>query len=337
MSIGGRKKIILNPESILKLISEYDIFKMYMPHSWKINEATISPFPREKGIESNPSFIIGNRKGNINFLDFADNSKRGDCFTFVKMYKSLGDMNDVLRLIDADFNLGISNGKKSAHKKIIKEYKQPEEKGKRYALVQVKTRRFNNDELAYWNEFHQDIQDLKDNNVYAIDKVYLNRKLFSVPRGELMFGYLYDSHWKIYRPHASRKLKWVPNNVPITAMDGKLDIVNCDTAFINKSKKDHMVVKKLLEHSCAVQNEGIACFSEENVKYIKDNSKRQILSFDSDVAGVKNSLQITKVFGFDYCNVPRKYKSEGIKDWADLARERGMSAVENYFKKQNLI
>ena len=48
----------------------------------------------------------------------------------------------------------------------------------------------------------------------------------------------------------------MPNNVPITAMDGKEDIINCNVAFINKSKKDYMVMKKVFPCCCAVQNEG---------------------------------------------------------------------------------
>jgi hypothetical protein len=153
---------------------------------------------------------------------------------------------------------------------------------------------------------------------------------------ELRFGYLYDGHWKIYRPFADKKSKWMPNNVPITAMDGREDIKDCSVAFINKSKKDYMVMKKVFPCSCAVQNEGIACFSQENVEYIKANSDRQILSFDSDVTGVQNSQQITKLFNFDYANVPRKYLSEGIKDWADLAKAHGLQAIEDYLRKKGL-
>ena len=143
--------------------------------------------------------------------------------------------------------------------------------------------------------------------------------------------------FRSYRPHASRKNKWVPNNVPITAMDGKKDITNCDVAFINKSKKDYMVMKKILPCCCAVQNESVGCFSEENVQFLKENSKRQILSFDSDVPGVTNSQQITQLFGFEYCNVPRKYLSEGIKDWADLAKTHGLKAIEDYLKQKQLL
>ena len=98
-----------------------------------------------------------------------------------------------------------------------------------------------------------------------------------------------------------------------------------------------MVISKLYSCSCAVQNEGIGCFSEENVEYIKSNSKRQILSFDSDITGVTNSQQITKLFDFGYLNVPKRYLQEGIKDWADLARIKGMNSVENYLIIKNII
>ena len=322
-------------QSVLDKITEYDIFRWYMPDkSWKINRVTYSPYRNE----NNPSFIIGNKSGHLTFIDFTDTSKRGDCFEFVKTLHNLSSMDDVLKLIDRDFHLGIVSGAVTQeYKKIVSEYKQPEDLGKRYSLIQVMTRKFNNDELEYWNSYHQDIQDLRDNNVYAIKKVYLNKSLFSIKNNELTFGYFYDGHWKIYRPFADKKVKWVPNNVPITTMDGKSDIKDCKIAFINKSKKDYMVMKKLFPCSCAVQNEGLGCFSAENVEYLRANSEKQILSFDSDVTGVTNSQQITKVFDFGYLNVPKKYLTEGIKDWADLAKIHGMEVIENYLKQKKLL
>lgn len=333
--IKGQRKIALTPDSVLNKISEYDIFMRYMPHkNWKLNVVTLSPFRKE----DNPSFIIGNRYGTLFFIDFADGTKRGNCFTFVKLLHNFNTIDQVLRMIDQDFGLGISTGIVGDYKKIISEYKQPEDLGKRYSLIQAVTRKFTNEELAYWAQYHQSIDDLRANNVYSLSKVYLNKQLFSLKDTELRFGYLYDGHWKIYRPHVESRYKWVPNNVPITAMDGKEDITNCDNvAFINKSKKDYMVMKKLLPHCCAVQNEGVACFSEENVDFIKSNSKRQILSFDSDPTGVENSKQITNLFGFEYLNVPRSYLSDGIKDWADLAKDYGMSTIEKLLKKKKLL
>lgn len=333
---GSLKPSFLTPEKILEKITEYDIFKYYMPNTdWEPNVVTFSPFRNER----NPSFVIGNKHGRLTFIDFADTSKRGSCFDFVRMVFNLKDLKEVLALIDRDFGLGFSRETNTEqYKRIVAQYIQPVRAVKAYSNIQVIVKPFTNDELAYWNQYHLSLDDLKANNVYSISKVYLNKQLFPAPLSELRFGYLYDDKWKIYRPHAKdKKSKWVPNNVPITAMDGKDDIKQCDVAFINKSKKDYMVMKKLFPSSCAVQNEGLGCFSPENVEYIKSNSASQILSFDSDVTGVENSQQITKIFDFGYCNVPRKYLSEGIKDWADLARAHGMQTIEDYLKEKQLL
>lgn len=333
--IKGNKKIMLTAEAILNKISDFDIFYRYMPDkSWKLNHVTYSPFRKER----NPSFIIGNKQGYISFIDFADTNLRGNCFNFVKILFNFTTYYDALKYIDKDFGLGILSGdSKEEYKQIISQYKQPQVI-KPNSLIQVVTKRFSIRELEYWNQYHQSSDDLLANNVYSIKKVYLNKQLFFIKDEDLTFGYLYDdNYWKIYRPYGDKKNKWVPNNVPITTMDGKKDILNCSTAFINKSKKDHMVIKKVFPCSCAVQNEGIGCFSHENVEFLKANSDKQILSFDSDVTGVENSQQITKIFDFEYANVPRKYLSEGIKDWSDLGRNYGLKIIEDILKQKNIL
>ena len=333
--IKGVKKTNISADAILSKISEYDIFRFYMPRDdWKLGQATYSPFRNER----NPSFLIGVRGDTIRFIDFGDTSNSGNCFEFVKLLYNIPTFREVLKKIDADFNLGIGSGTSTnEYKKIIKKYKQPDVVAKDYSFIQVKTRNFTHEELAYWNTYYQDIEDLKTNNVFSIAEVYLNKKRIVIPDNELRFGYLYDGHWKIYRPFSDRRWKWMPNNVPITAMDGKDDIKDCDVAFINKSKKDYMVMKKLYPCCCAVQNEGMGCFSDENVQYLLDNSRKQILSFDSDETGVSNSKKITEMFGFDYCNVPRKFLKEGIKDWADLAKVHGLKVIEEYLINKNII
>lgn len=332
--IRGRKKVNLTPDSILEKISEYDIYKFYMPHqNWKINVVTYSPFRNEK----NPSFIIGYRGGALRFCDFGDSSRKGGCFDFVMMLFNIS-LREALLMIDRDFDLGIVTGSSTRnYERIVSNYTQPTATSKREYFIQVKPRKFTHEELAYWNGYYQDIDDLRANNVYSIDTLFLNKKKFPLKDTELRFGYLYEGHWKLYRPFADKKNKWMPNNVPITMMDGLDDIRDCDVAFINKSKKDYMVMKKVFPCCCAVQNEGMGCFSEENVEYIKENSDRQILSFDSDETGVKNSQQITDKFGFEYCNVPRIYLDEGIKDWADLAKIHGLKVIEQYLTQKELI
>ena len=333
-----RENSTLTIENILSKISQYDIFKFYMPsNNWSIGKATHSPFRNERS----PSFIINSRDGSsLGYIDFGDTSKKGDCFQFVKDLYNISTLNEVLIKINDDFSLGLGSGKSPSneYKKIVQNWKQPEIVVKDYTFIQVKTRKFTNEELSYWNDYYQDIDDLKENNIFSISELYLNKKRFVLNETELRFGYLYDGHWKIYKPFSKdKRYKWVPNNVPITAMDGRDDIKDCDVAFINKSKKDYMVMKKLYPCCCAVQNEGIGCFSEENVNFIKENSRRQILSFDSDKTGVQNSKQITEKFGFDYCNVPKQFLDEGIKDWADLAKKYGLKVIEEYLINKNII
>lgn len=329
--IGGKSRKELSIPAILAMITPYDIYRFYFG-DFRVNDITTNHLRGDRS----PSFIIGNKGGDLHHFDFADSTWRGDCFEFVQTIFGL-NLNDALRKIDADFGLGISTEPIGDYKKITAEYKQPEELGKRYSLIQAITRPFTREELAYWNQYHQSLDDLRANNVYSIRHLYLNKSRFALSDTELRFGYLYDGCWKIYRPYGDKRHKWVPNNVPITVMDGCDSVRNCDTLFINKSKKDFMVMKKVYSCSCAVQNEGIACFSPENVKFLRSNSRRQILSFDSDAAGVKSSQLITEILGFDYCNVPRKYLAEGIKDWADLGRVHGLSAIENYLREKGLI
>ena len=189
--IQGKKKTKLNIENVLKKVTEYDIFRWYMPNkSWKLNQVTLSPFRQE----NNPSFVIGNKHGRISFIDFADTSKRGDCFTFVQMLYNLAGVEDVLKMIDRDFGLGIANGKPTEeYKKVVAEYKQPAQE-KQYSLIQVITRKFTQEELAYWNQYHQDLEDLRANHVYSIKKLYFNKQLFPLKETELRFGYFYDGH-----------------------------------------------------------------------------------------------------------------------------------------------
>ena len=334
--IKGKKRTPLTIENVLKLVTEYDLFRYYVPHKWKLNQATNSPLHED----NHPSFLIGNKNGNLTFIDFTTGDK-GDVFEFIKVLYSLSSIDEVLRKIDCDMGLGF-NSKENVgeYKKIVSQYKQPEEiKEKHYSIIQCVTRKFTKEELSYWNDYYQDIEDLKREHIYSIEKLYLNRKLFPLKSTELRFGYYApeEGHWKLYRPFSAKKIKWVPNNISSGYMEGKSDIVNCKIAFVNKSRKDRMVVRKVFPCSCSVQNESGGCFTNENVEFLKANSDRQILSFDSDNPGVSNSLQITKLYDFEYCNVPRKYLSEGIKDWAGLSYKYNLELIENILKEKGIL
>ena len=330
--IQGKKKLTLTKETILSLITPYDIYRMYMPTKWELNKVCQSPFTRD----NSPSFLIGNKYEEITHIAFNDSTKKGNCFNFVQQLLQCGYI-EALKAIDRDFNLGISQGIPSEHQTIVTRYEQPIIVEKKYSTIQCITRKFTKEELQYWSNYHQDIEDLKANNVYSIKSIFFNKEKFPLKETELRFGYLYDDKWKIYRPFNDSKTKWMPNNVPINVLEGKENIIDCDTAIITKSKKDLMVLKKVYPWVCAVQNESNCCFSAVNIEFLKNNSQKQILTFDSDKAGVTNSLQITKQHDFGYMNVPRSYLSDGINDFAALGKEYGLKTIEKVLKKKKLI
>jgi len=113
--IAGEKKVKKEElvfETILSKVSEYDIFRWYMPNkNWQVNKATYSPFRKE----SNPSFVIYSKDNRLFYMDHSDPHYRGGCFDLVKQLFNVGH-NECLEMIDRDFNLGIRKEKKRSSK-----------------------------------------------------------------------------------------------------------------------------------------------------------------------------------------------------------------------------
>jgi hypothetical protein len=104
-------------------------------------------------------------------------------------------------------------------------------------LVQVKVRKFTKLELSYWNGYYQDISDLKREQIYSVDKVYLNKQLFPLKRNRTkIWIFFYEGSGK-FTDRLVLKKKWVPNNVPMNYLEGKENVKNCKVALVTKSKK----------------------------------------------------------------------------------------------------
>lgn len=331
MTIYGKKKIELTRENILKLITQYDIYRLYMPNKWELNKVCHSPFRRD----NEKSFIIGTKFGEITHKDFADSNIKGNCFSFVQQLLQCNYI-EALRAIDRDFSLGISTGTPSKHTTIVTTYEQPIIEEKQYSNIQCITRKFTNSELQYWNSYHQDISILKKENIFSIKSIYLNKEKYSFNENDMRFGYLYEDKWKIYFPFQKASKKWL-SNVPLTHLDGKEDIKDCDVAWIGKSKKDRLVLKLLYPHVTGTQNESRACFSQENIDYIKSNSNKQVLIYDNDKAGTKACKLITQELDMDYFNINRNYISDGISDPSDLVKMYDIKTLEKQLIKKGLL
>lgn len=333
--IKGQRKIELTPDSILRMISEYDVYRLFFGN-FKINETTYNHLRGEK--DGTPSFIISDRGGNLHHYDFsAGKAWSGDCFNLVQQIHNNCSLDDALKIIDGKFGLGISSDNNvGEYKKITSQYKQPESMGKRYSIIQCITRKFTQNELKYWAEYYQTEEDLRREKIYSIKEVFLNKKRYPLGIDEIRFGYFYEGGWwKIYRPFAPKKSKWI-SNVPITTATGLENLCLGHNTLITKSKKDWMVCRKVYPYTCHVQNENICSFSDETVEYINSHSKGVYYNGDSDDAGKSASYIITQAFGWKHINSPDRLLPE-INDMAGWARKEGLDKLELHFKEKGLI
>lgn len=340
MSIKGSKRTTLTQEAILSKLSPYDIYRMFCPSKFVLNRPFSSPFRKD----SNPSFIIKNKSGELFHMDYGDGRWRGNCFDFVKQLCSC-DFNTCLIEIDKRFGLGISGDNKGDYKTIISKYEQPTLSEEKETLIQVVTMPFTKAGEKYWSDYHLSLEELKKSNIYQAKSVILNRQRMAIPKDDLVFAYYAEDiqKFKLYRPLQPRhpkkeevKFKWRwKNNVPFSYLWGKWNIGNCDKSLIVKSVKDMVVVKKFFPCVCSVQAENIACFSEENVEYINDNSKEVYIGFGSDEQGKKESKLITSTFKWKHLNTPDEFLPDN--DFAEVGKKYGIETLIKHFEKKGLL
>lgn len=331
--IKGKRKLELTPATILNMISDFDIYMMYMPdRHWKVNQSTTSPFHKDLV----PSFLIGNREGYLYHIDFSNTLYRGGCFDFVCQRFNLS-LNEALIKIDNDFSLGIYSNTERNYKEITSQYKQPESIGKRYSIIQCVTRKFTKEELEYWEGYYQTEEDLRRDHVHSLKEVYLNKKRYPIGVNELRFGYFEENggFWKIYRPTADKKHKWI-SNVPLTRAYGLENLCLGHNTLVTKSRKDYMLCRKLYPYTCHVQNESIFAFSDETREYINTHSKGVYLGYDSDESGKAASYIVTNAFGWKHINTPDRLLP-AINDFADWGKAEGLEVVKRHFIEKGLI
>ena len=96
----------LHTDVILGKITEYDIFMYYIPSFKELRKK----FKSELRDDNSPTVYITMYNGKLLYKDFGNSDHTFDCFNYVK-YKYGCSFIDALRIIDCDFNLGLSSQK----------------------------------------------------------------------------------------------------------------------------------------------------------------------------------------------------------------------------------
>jgi hypothetical protein len=306
---------------------------MYLP-KFSLNKKILSPFRKEH----TPSFSIFVRNGRIYFRDYGDGRFRGDVWDLVGMLHGL-NYKDSIKKVAEDFQLaeeGISRPK------IV--YNSPEIIEKQVVLQVKAWPEFRQEHVEWLQSYSLTPDDTifcEDTRMYPVKQWALNRLKMPLEEGEICWAYeLTNSRgtWlKIYRPSRGKKDRWV-SNIPFTEIMGLSCLLPCEKLIISKSVKEALILKKHLGLNVIVsQAENICCFTESNIKLINSSCSDVYVSFDSDETGKRVSNELTKLTGWKHINVPDKYLSVGIKDWADVVYEYGVGPVIAHFKRKKII
>jgi hypothetical protein len=326
-----KKKPIIQIEDIFAKTDDYSIYRYYLGE-FKVNGNISSPFRKD----NNPSFGVYMKDGRLFHNDMGDATYHGDCIALVQQLFGIS-YKEAIEKVAKDFGISGAGGCESCER-VVSSYTKPVLEQKRYTIIRCTVKsKFTKAEAEYWASFGITPERCKAEDIYSVKEWSLNGFKQDLEKGELCFGYLFPGvGWKIYRPFASKENKW-KGNVDMTIVENKAAIASASKVLITKARKDRLVLSSLLPGWTLVnvQNESELCYTKEFVESL--SGKEVVVNYDSDPAGKKASLLVTKKYGFRHINVPDKYLEEGIKDLADLYKKYGPEPIITHFKNKQLI
>lgn len=315
--IEGNEYMRVN--DLMRSIDHLDVYKHYLGYEPLLRKLYLSPFRPD----SNPSFglFLGTR-GDLMYKDFGA-EYTGNCIMFVQQLFGI-DYRSAINKIVVDL-------KPDRNNVVIRPVSVRE-----FTRIQIISKPFNADDKAYWGAYGISTDDLKRENVYSVKSLFVNKGVVIVDK--LCFAYLFsdddNEYLKIYQPFG--KTKWL-SNVPVKKAFG-LDSLEkkSNVVVVAKSKKDKLVLKKLITDVYETQKEGTEVITQEVDAYFNQFYDRKVCFFDSDGPG-KAANRLLNPLGYGWINVPNKYLSEGIKDPSDLVKAHGYGRLEELLREKGLL
>ena len=291
----GSKVVELSDDEILSRITCIDIFAYYIGKDFKMGRAMCSPLRKDKS----PSFtVFRHNSGKFFFKDFSTGDS-GDCFTFLTKMYGLKRF-DTYRLVDNDFQLGISTKSFTAPTKKhigehLKEYENVEPSS---TTIQIKSRPWNNKEdKTFWSKYGICCNILNKFHVQPAEHVWVNSNLIvSSNSYNPIYAYSFgQGKMKIYQPYS--KFKWL-SNTSVSDLQGLSQLPKSgDTLVITKSLKDVMCLDIWGIPAIAPASESCV-IPADIVKDLYDRFARIYILYDFDRTGVSFANRHRKLYEF---------------------------------------
>lgn len=323
---------------ILSKLDEVQIFYYYFGR-FELGKNYPSRFRKDR--KGSTGFYVSKKTGKIIYNDLKTGEKH-DCFSFVSKLYGL-PFKETLKKIASDFGL-LNNNPSAEASKIITESIDFDREYKANTLIQFVPGEWTSTRIKYWSDYQIDISDLKREDVYPVDRLFINKKEIR-NLDELCFAYIvYEKdpitkkqnlYIKIYSPY-NESMKWL-SNIPLTVPFGLHNLkYGTDHIGIGKAQKDRMILLKLIESVIGTQNESEAALTNVVVQHVCFNFPRRTIIWDSDETGVENCKKFNDK-GFGYFNTPKDLLEQDIKDVSDYVKAFGLKALEKLLKSKDII
>ena len=319
-------------EYVLDQIDDLLIYRYYLG-AFQLGKPFKSPFRND----STPSFSItlNNTWLKLMWKDFGT-GEAGDCFKLVSKLKKIS-YPEAIQQVACDF--GLIKGSCIVTKKQISEAREFKDKFTKEYLIQVDIRPYTKQELAYWNQYGINKEDLKEYDIYSIGSMWVNKK--KVPDATyLRFGYYFpeSDRWKIYSPETPN-FKWF-GNVSNRELEGHIKFQGARPIIITKSRKDRIILSKLYPYVLSAQNESEAAIPVD-FDTLLNKFPAKYCWFDSDEPG-KAANKKLNYRGYKWINIPNNlYTEYRLKDPGDVIKffgiQSGQKILIDEMKKKGII
>jgi 5S rRNA maturation endonuclease (ribonuclease M5) len=316
---------VLNKETILEKVSEYQIFQYFCSHFEEPNKK----FKSDLREDNSPTVSITQYQGRLWYKDFGCPEHSFDCFSYIGFKYNL-NFYDTLRHIDRNFSLGLSAGSnfRSPVRKLDKEIRE-----KTPAKIKVRTKDWAKEDLDYWLQFGIPKEVLIIFDVLPITHYWINEQRFSCP--SISYRYRFDCGYKIYRP-LEKEFKWA-SNVGSQCLQGfRLLPRRHKVVYLTSSLKDVMCLRVLGFPAFALQSEMLMPL-QETISEVKERFEEVIVLYDNDFDKSRNPGQemaekICREYNLTNLVIPSYYRS---KDISDLVRDHGLEEARNVITRKS--
>ena len=275
----------LHTNVILGKITEYDIFKYYCPSFIEIRKK----FKSELRKDNSPTVSIIPYNGRLLYKDFGYLNHSFDCFNYVR-YKFGCSFIAALRIIDCDFNLGLSSKKDVINfTRGYMAYRQSKTPKftESQVIIRKKKRHWTKEDAKFWSQYLVNKDLLIKFAVEPISHFWVNSARFSCQ--SISYAFRFNNRYKIYSPYDTKN-KWL-SNTKKTDVQGYKQLPNKgERVIITSSLKDVICLHAAGYNAIAMQSE-MQIPEQKLVENLKTRFKRIDVLYDNDFDKVNNPGQ----------------------------------------------